>query len=55
MQIAIAKLPFIPASNAIPKATKDDPEIIGKMEPPRQPKFRQTQTRTILSAEIINK
>ena len=55
MQTAIAKCPFMPTNNATAKAAKDKPEIMGKIDPPRQPKFRQTQTKTILRAEIINK
>lgn len=55
MQTAIAKFPLMPTSNAMPRATKDDPEIMGKMDPPRQPKFKHTLTKTILSAPIINK
>ena len=55
MQTAMAKFPFIPTNNAIDKAAKDNPEIMGKIDPPRQPKFKQTHTKIILSADIASK
>ena len=55
MQTAIAKFPFMPASKAMARAAKESPEIIGKIDPPRQPKFRQRHTRVILRTAIIIK